>query len=134
VENPYKIVKEIEGACNQFIKFEIGKFKCLVCHNQKRYEGSRKQAMEHLKKFHFEIAEELLQECNEGTKKLFIFNKPARNFICLFCNNQFRGSLFNAKDHVASRHKDVAFKLGFMEETEARRKLKLQKHPKNKKH
>lgn len=125
--NPYDIVNEIEGVYKQYIVYEIGKFYCLVCNDETRYEGSSIHAREHIKLFHTHIADQIRVESNEKIKKLFAFNKSARTFLCLFCNHEFRGSLFNAKDHVASKHKEIAFQLGFLEEQEARKQFKKTK-------
>lgn len=113
---------------DEYIKLEIGAFYCLICKDNRRCDGSITNAKEHLKINHAKIADQLQDETNKKIKDLFSFHTPTRTFVCSFCNKSYKGSLFNAKDHVASRHKDIALKLGFLEEQEARKQLKLQNY------
>lgn len=122
--DPHEIVNIVEEAHNEYIKYNVGNFYCLVCDDKQRHEGSKFQAKVHIENFHQHIAANLETKNNESIKKLFVFNKSKRTFLCLFCNRQFRGSLFNAKDHVSSKHKEIAFKLGILGEMKARKQLK----------
>lgn len=125
----HEIVSDIEDAYNKYIKFDLTSFICLVC--KEKHDGTFQGAKNHLKFRHKHISIGLSNYAEKTMRNIFTFDKTARTFICPLCSNQFRGSMFNAKDHLASRHKEVAFKLGLIEDVENGRRMKRDKQKNN---
>ncbi len=53
------------------------------------------------------------KDIDSEMKKIIDFNSK-NTFKCLICNNnrQFKGTLYNAKDHVSAVHKAISIKMG----------------------
>lgn len=109
------IVDSIEEAHDQYLKYGKGTFTCLICDDGKSYDGIKKHAMEHIRKCHRDIDDDLQSENTMKMRKLFIFETKPRTFECLFCNNILKGSLANAKDHMTSVHRNIAKRLGLFQ-------------------
>lgn len=70
------------------------------------------------------------KDIDSEMKKIIDFNSKT-TFKCLICNNNkiFKGTMYNAKDHVAAAHKNISIEMGLAKTYQQ----KLQRRSLNKK-